>query len=691
MHNEAKNQRFADRLSRAAAALFSLKNGRSREEVGIKLNEKTRTVVSGAAYFVAALGAGGATALGALTPFGLAVVCSCGSFLPLVTVGACIGALIKGAVFLPAIYAVAMFIRLAVRKWTSAKDDRRTRCLVAGGCMALYAALSFVFGQRGTADIICRLSDIAACVFCTWCFCAVDGMEKAYTPSYETGIFLAVYAAGCSLSDVTLFSLSPGYILGFTVTVFIAFSGGALRGCVAGLLFGMGVNVLYAPSFAIAGLVCGRLRKNTMTAVGAAAVSCMIYAALTEGAYAVRYFLPDIVFAAVLYAPLCKFGIIPSFDIFGGGKTEAELEAAALESEKNRLTANRLDAVSGALHSLSAIFYGMSERMSETPSYDVRKDMTKTFASDYESVSSLIKNAVTGTDFPPDSDLSRKIRAALSVSGIRFRYVCVTGLTRKTVTVCGLSPAVAEKNITPLMRRAENMCAMRFSKPDFMYDDGKYTMTFRSLPVYKCEYSSAQSTKRGEKICGDSTCCFYDEEGNFFALLCDGMGSGKDAAVAARICCVFIEKMLEGGNDIALTLDMLNTFLRGKGYECFATIDMLKIDLFTGKAFFIKGGGAPSYLLRGGCAFRISSASTPVGIIDEVCAEKIAFTVEEGDVITMCSDGADDGEENITDEITSLSGGCAEMAQSLLLRAQRKYRQQDDASVMCIKVTKDVV
>ena len=74
-----------------------------------------------------------------------------------------------------------------------------------------------------------------------------------------------------------------------------------------------------------------------------------------------------------------------------------------------------------------------------------------------------------------------------------------------------------------------------------------------------------------------------------------------------------------------------------------------------------------------------------------MCAEKIAFTVEEGDVITMCSDGADDGEENITDEITSLSGGCAEMAQSLLLRAQRKYRQQDDASVMCIKVTKDVV
>ncbi len=690
MHNEAENPRFTDRLSRAAARLLSLKGGQDREEVRLKLNEKTRTAVLGAAYFVAALGAGGAVALGSLTPFGTAAVCSCGSFLPLVTAGACIGALLKGAVFLPAVYAVAMFIRLAVRKWTSAKDDRRMRCVTAGGCMALYAVMYFAFGEMSTPDIISRISDVAACVFCTWCFCAVDRMEKAYTPSYETGIFLAVYAAGCALSDVTLLSLSPGYILGFTVTAFISFSGGALRGCAAGLLFGMGVNVLYAPSFAIAGLVCGRLRKNTMTAVGAGAVSCMIYAALTEGAYAVRYFLPDIVFAAVLYAPLCKFGIIPTFDIFGGGRTEAELEAAALEAEKNRLTANRLDAVSGALHSLSAIFYGMSERMSETPSYDVRRDMTKTFASDYESVSSLIKNAVTGTDFPPDTDLTRKVRAALSVSGVRFRYVCVTGLTRKTVTVCGLSPSVAEKNLTPLMRRAENMCAMRFSKPDFTYDGGKYTMTFHSLPAYRCEYSSAQSTKRGEKICGDSTCCFYDGEGNFFALLCDGMGSGKDAAVAARICCVFIEKMLEGGNDIALTLDMLNTFLRGKGYECFATIDMLKIDLSTGKAFFIKGGGAPSYLLRGGSAFKISSASTPVGIIDEVCAEKISFTVEEGDAVMMCSDGADDGEENITDEITGLSGSPSEMARSLLSRAQRRYRQRDDASVLCIKVTKEV-
>lgn len=688
MHNEADNRLLADRLAKGIGIFFS-KGGKDDSEIKLLIDEKRRAAIRAAVYFTAAFGAGGAVAMGALMPFGLSVVCACDGYLALVTVGACLGALAKGRVILPAIYAFALFLRLAVRKWTAADDNIKLRTLISGVSMALYSVLSFAFAGNGVGDIAARIADIGACVLCTWCFSCVFGMERAYTPSYETGILLAVYGIGCSLAGVTVFSLSPGYIIGFIITVFIAFSGGALRGCAAGVIFGMGVNVLYAPSFAIAGLIAGRLKKNTMIAVGGAAVGCMIYASFTEGAYAVRYFLPDIAFASVLYAPLHKFGLVGSIDIFGGTQGESALGEAAREAEKNRVTADRLSAVSGALHALSSIFYGMSERMSENPSYDAARDMTKTFASDYESVAGLIKNAVSAADEVCDEGLEKKIRAAIAVSGMKCRYIFISGNARRTVSVCGISPGLAEKRADALMRRIENISSMRFSAPDFTYDDGGCTMVFHSLPAYTCEYSNAQSTKRGEKISGDSLCCFYDTDGNFYALLCDGMGSGRDAAIAARICCVFIEKMLEGGNDPTLTLDMLNTFLRSKGYECFATVDMLKIDLYSGRAYFIKGGGAPSYIVRGDSSFRITSASCPVGIISEVHAEKIAFSVEDGDTVIMCSDGADDGEENLSEYIRAISGDCAQVAQNVLANAQRKYSYRDDASVICIKIKRE--
>lgn len=116
--------------------------------------------------------------------------------------------------------------------------------------------------------------------------------------------------------------------------------------------------------------------------------------------------------------------------------------------------------------------------------------------------------------------------------------------------------------------------------------------------------------------------------------------------------------MLEGGNDPDISIEMLNAFLRGKGYECFATIDLFCLDLYNGSACFIKGGSAPSYLARRTNLFKITSASAPVGIIKEVRAERISFSVEEGDCIIMFSDGVEDTDSPlITEENSSLQGG----------------------------------
>lgn len=68
-------------------------------------------------------------------------------------------------------------------------------------------------------------------------------------------------------------------------------------------------------------------------------------------------------------------------------------------------------------------------------------------------------------------------------------------------------------------------------------------------------------------------------------------------------------------------------------------VDLLEVDLLTGKAALYKGGAAPSYLRRGDKIYSLSSKSVPLGIIGELDAGKTEFAVEPGDMILMISDG----------------------------------------------------
>ena len=76
------------------------------------------------------------------------------------------------------------------------------------------------------------------------------------------------------------------------------------------------------------------------------------------------------------------------------------------------------------------------------------------------------------------------------------------------------------------------------------------------------------------------------------------MGSGEEAALTSRMCRVFLEKMLACGNKKSVTLEMLNNLICSKSTECFATVDLLEIDLMLGIASFIKSGAVPSYVIR---------------------------------------------------------------------------------------------
>ena len=136
---------------------------------------------------------------------------------------------------------------------------------------------------------------------------------------------------------------------------------------------------------------------------------------------------------------------------------------------------------------------------------------------------------------------------------------------------------------------------------------------------------------------------------------------------------------------------MLNMFLKNRGAECFATIDLLEIDMHTGTASFIKSGAAPSYIVRGGNLFRIASGTLPVGILSDISAEVTEFELMEGDIIVMVSDGVcGDPEldgvrlcECLTnDPVRDLAAS----AEKIMLGAKAENRRSDDMTIELLRI-----
>jgi stage II sporulation protein E len=178
-----------------------------------------------------------------------------------------------------------------------------------------------------------------------------------------------------------------------------------------------------------------------------------------------------------------------------------------------------------------------------------------------------------------------------------------------------------------------------YASPEFTVDGSVVSACLYSVPSYRIECGRYSSAGEKEKFSGDTVTSFENDEGMYYTLVSDGMGSGREAALTSGISAVFIEKLIMAGATMKSALEMLNSFICGGENECFTTVDLMETDLYTGKVSFIKSGAAPSFVLRDGKVFRLHSKTVPVGIIRALDAEIISFDIKAGDKIIMMSDG----------------------------------------------------
>jgi len=236
----------------------------------------------------------------------------------------------------------------------------------------------------------------------------------------------------------------------------------------------------------------------------------------------------------------------------------------------------------------------------------------------------------------------------VSVYGDRRRVVVAEGID---LGGAGLRAGGENRSLlgTEELREAFSaLSGVRYQPPEYHLTDGgkRLCMTMRAGPRLAVTSGVWGEKKADEEVTGDVACMFANRSDCFYALVCDGMGSGREASVTAQISALFLEKLLSVSTAAGAALNLLNGFLRARPGECSATVDLCEIDMITGEAHFIKCGAAPSYLMRGDQLFRIASGTMPLGILREVSAEETAFSLCSDDLLLFFSDGVCGEEEN---------------------------------------------
>lgn len=213
---------------------------------------------------------------------------------------------------------------------------------------------------------------------------------------------------------------------------------------------------------------------------------------------------------------------------------------------------------------------------------------------------------------------------------------------------------------------------------------------YERLSADCCAYSVAKS--EGEPS-GDAYSVF--SFGKYtYAVLCDGMGTGEEAAECANALIGALKPLLQTELSVESCLRLVSEYIRSRFDECFATLDMLRINRVTGELVSYKCGAAPSCLFGEGSIDSVPQAGYPLGIIEELTMSEKKIDSGNIETVVMMTDGG--GALSVCDVKTILSEGTGLSSTELSARlAKRAYELQnadnrDDVTVMVCKINSSI-
>ncbi len=289
-----------------------------------------------------------------------------------------------------------------------------------------------------------------------------------------------------------------------------------------------------------------------------------------------------------------------------------------------------------------------------------------------EEAAERIENIFKAMDvYPVDvccrKDGQRRMTVEVEIPKNRLKNINKARLTREISKACGKTFAM------PCISNAEEKCKIQMCQKAVL------------------DVKVAVSQESAGSFCGDSAVGFYDGQGRYIALISDGMGTGGMAAVDGTMACTMMESLLKAGIGYTTSLRLVNNALMSKSEEeTLATMDIVALDLFTGKCDFRKAGATGTIVRRGKKTEYIENDSLPVGIMKEVQFANSHTYVKKGDIIVLLSDGATStGTDWLIDIVENYLGEEPDvLAKDIVAQAKknRKDGRRDDISALAIMV-----
>ena len=295
-------------------------------------------------------------------------------------------------------------------------------------------------------------------------------------------------------------------------------------------------------------------------------------------------------------------------------------------------------------HSMDRILKQINTECARFTGDLLRNNRTEIFAMDYEAAANIINDALEedAGEYRFDPELETRLLDYLSDAGITAQSVSVYGMRRRQLLARGVDIDHSTVTMETLRCDLGEMCGLELSTPAFEVENNVTTMTLQAKR--KLSVVGAQNNLSADGgVSGDTVNLFSNRKDYFYALISDGMGAGREAAFTSNLCSTFLEKMLRAGNRAGTSLRMLNNLILSRCSdstgECSSTIDLIELDLITGGTSFIKGGAAPSFVIRGGTVHRLQAGTAPIGIIRKLDTQVSRFDLRAGDTVVMISDG----------------------------------------------------
>ena len=179
---------------------------------------------------------------------------------------------------------------------------------------------------------------------------------------------------------------------------------------------------------------------------------------------------------------------------------------------------------------------------------------------------------------------------------------------------------------------------------------------------------------------GDRCLWFPGTGGQYFVMLCDGMGTGLGAVDEGRTAARMLKNLLCAGFPPEYALQSLNSLCALRGRAGAVTVDLARIKLDTGRVTLYKWGAAPSYLLTDQGARKLGRGSPPPGLSVEEPLEAVArLTLQPGQTLVLLSDGV--GGDGV---LGAWESGKNAGPSTIVTRLLEKRSGADDATVALV-------